>query len=410
MVRALAALLFAVALAGAAYWVLTVERDEQMLESDFATLREHAAHPDSTRVSARLLRFDLREGERVTFELCFENPPSDQTLAGAFDVAVFGLEPMRLLLRVPLDPAHLKLMKKNAQAACLPLGGGKIEQSGVHSLDVVWPQQMPPDRVRDTHVWARVMVRRELVNQGWFAIAALGVLGLLLAAYRPRPSAAVQLERRMASASVLVACTLLVALYGLLQLPVAGSTFGFLKGVAVAFVQVALVFAVLRFFEKSRQPVAALALHVPNRRWLAIGGSLVAGIALSYVARFALASVPSTGVAPIETFIAWPSGTLALALVGVIAPLAEEVFFRGYLYAVFRRWGEGMALALSTTAFTFFHLAQSWGNWGGVVAITLAGVGFGAARYVSGSVWIAALVHVVYNLSLSLRSFVELPF
>ncbi len=47
---------------------------------------------------------------------------------------------------------------------------------------------------------------------------------------------------------------------------------------------------------------------------------------------------------------------LALLLGGIVAPFAEEVFFRGYLYAGLRElWGRGWALFVSSLAFAALH-------------------------------------------------------
>lgn len=40
---------------------------------------------------------------------------------------------------------------------------------------------------------------------------------------------------------------------------------------------------------------------------------------------------------------------------GFIAPIAEEIFFRGILYGFFRRWGVLVALILSTLLFVLVH-------------------------------------------------------
>jgi membrane protease YdiL (CAAX protease family) len=40
---------------------------------------------------------------------------------------------------------------------------------------------------------------------------------------------------------------------------------------------------------------------------------------------------------------------------GLIAPIAEEIFFRGVLYGFFRRWGALTAIFLSTLAFVLAH-------------------------------------------------------
>ena len=41
---------------------------------------------------------------------------------------------------------------------------------------------------------------------------------------------------------------------------------------------------------------------------------------------------------------------------GLVAPIAEEVFFRGILYGFFRRWGVLLALILTTAIFVLAHL------------------------------------------------------
>ncbi len=407
LVRAAAVLvLWSGVLFGGWRWISAIEQGESLIESEPRTVAEHAKGPDATRVSARLVSFEIQAGQRATFELCFLAPPPRETLTGAFDVVVFGLKPMRLLLRVPLDEAHLDLLNRSEDAACLPLGGGVIEQPGAHSIDLVWPHQPPPSRVQATQVWARALVRRELPAAGWFAIAGTGFLVLLVFGWWGRSFGQVSAPDKTGwHKSLAAAVVLLGAVYVLLQIPTVGSRMGFAKGMGVAALQVLMLWGALRWVEGARAPFERISLRLPDHLGLSIVLSLAGGVVLSVVARVALRAVPSTGVAPIETFISWPSGTLALALVGALAPFAEELFFRGYLYAIFRRWGEFAALALSTLAFTGFHLAQSWGNWGGVVAIALAGIGFGLARYWSASVWVAALVHVVYNLTLSFSSF-----
>jgi membrane protease YdiL (CAAX protease family) len=40
---------------------------------------------------------------------------------------------------------------------------------------------------------------------------------------------------------------------------------------------------------------------------------------------------------------------------GVIAPVAEEIFFRGIIYGYFRKWGISIAVVTSSLIFVFFH-------------------------------------------------------
>ena len=130
----------------------------------------------------------------------------------------------------------------------------------------------------------------------------------------------------------------------------------------------------------------------------------VFGIALHRVAQIALRVVPSTGEAPIEAFVAWPSGMLSFAALAVVAPLAEEVFFRGMVYGVLAgapnaaRPARVLGAAFgSWLLFALVHLPQTWGSWGGMLAIAIAALGFTLLRVVSGSVLVPALAHLVYN-------------
>jgi uncharacterized protein len=51
-----------------------------------------------------------------------------------------------------------------------------------------------------------------------------------------------------------------------------------------------------------------------------------------------------------------PGHILLLFIVGgLIAPITEEIFFRGVLYGYFRRWGALTAILLSTLAFVLAH-------------------------------------------------------
>ena len=149
----------------------------------------------------------------------------------------------------------------------------------------------------------------------------------------------------------------------------------------------------------------SLGLARPQRAlpWL-LAAPLVA-VALAACARIALRVTPSTGEAPIESFVSWPSGMLAFATMGVIAPLAEELFFRGYLFRVALPLGKLAACAITLGLFVALHLAQSWGNWGGVLAVAMTGAVLTWLRAASDSLLPSALAHVLYNASLSLHAF-----
>jgi membrane protease YdiL (CAAX protease family) len=142
----------------------------------------------------------------------------------------------------------------------------------------------------------------------------------------------------------------------------------------------------------ARYPIIGLALSV-----------LLAG-ALVLVARSALTFIPSTSEAPIQTFVAWPSGLLCFAVLGVVVPLGEEVFFRGFLYRVLLAYGRFAAFTITLVSFVGLHLQQVWGNWGGLAALVATGTVLTALRAISGSTLLPAVTHLIYNFVLSWSS------
>jgi membrane protease YdiL (CAAX protease family) len=99
--------------------------------------------------------------------------------------------------------------------------------------------------------------------------------------------------------------------------------------------------------------------------------------------------------------VRFPSGMLSFAALAVAAPIAEEVFFRGLVYATLRGRGgwfrELWAISGSWVFFALGHLPQDWGNWGGLVAVLVAGLGFTMLRSLAGSTLVSCLAHLVYN-------------
>jgi membrane protease YdiL (CAAX protease family) len=84
---------------------------------------------------------------------------------------------------------------------------------------------------------------------------------------------------------------------------------------------------------------------------------------------------------------------LALAIIGVLAPLAEELFFRGYFQTRLReRWGPWPAIAIASVAFGLLHLNLAQGLFAAVL-----GVYAGWAVELTGSIRPAILAHVANN-------------
>ena len=91
---------------------------------------------------------------------------------------------------------------------------------------------------------------------------------------------------------------------------------------------------------------------------------------------------------------AWPLAVTVLLLVVVIAPICEEVVFRGLLWgALEQRWGPVAAAMVSTPVFALAHLEPQRAPLLLVVAIPIA-----LARLYSGSLWGGIIAHQITNL------------
>jgi membrane protease YdiL (CAAX protease family) len=130
-------------------------------------------------------------------------------------------------------------------------------------------------------------------------------------------------------------------------------------------------------------------------RWGLSGAALFAVLAL--VGGAALHLLGISPLALIHTPLPTAMGERALFFIigGLIAPIAEEVLFRGFLYTYCRRWGIISALTLSTAIFAALHLP------GGLpLTQIIGGIAFALAYEVSGSLIAAILIHSLGNLAI----------
>jgi membrane protease YdiL (CAAX protease family) len=80
---------------------------------------------------------------------------------------------------------------------------------------------------------------------------------------------------------------------------------------------------------------------------------------------------------------------------GFVAPVAEEIFFRGLLYGFFRRWGTLPAVILSTAFFALAHSLRSL-----PLTQIVGGLLFALAYEVEGSLLVPITIHVLGNLTI----------
>jgi hypothetical protein len=135
----------------------------------------------------------------------------------------------------------------------------------------------------------------------------------------------------------------------------------------------------------------------------AIGVALAVGIAFAtkLLDRF----IPSN--LPIEKMFRTQSDAWFLVFFGLtLAPLLEELYFRGFLYPTLRRYAGGaIAITVTVLLFTAIHAPQIASSWVPLLMLTIASLCFTVIRLKADSVSAALLTHIGYNGTLFLTLF-----
>lgn len=135
---------------------------------------------------------------------------------------------------------------------------------------------------------------------------------------------------------------------------------------------------------------------------------LFAGFVLSLALQGLAHLLPIPKNLPIDTFFRTPGEAWALTTFGItLAPLMEELFFRGFLYPVLeRRLGLSAAVVLTAAGFALLHGSQLMFAWGPVLVIFLVGVVLTSVRAKQNSVAASLLIHMAYNATISVLMFI----
>ena len=147
-------------------------------------------------------------------------------------------------------------------------------------------------------------------------------------------------------------------------------------------------------------------------RWRWTGRSiryLASGFLLALAVGFASALLPIPKQLPIEKYFTDTVGAWLLAIFGVtVAPLMEELFFRGFLYpALVRPLGVGWSVALTSFAFALVHSSQLASAWAPLLLLFGVGLVLTATRVKTGSVLPGFFLHAAYNLTLFVQLFLD---
>lgn len=173
-------------------------------------------------------------------------------------------------------------------------------------------------------------------------------------------------------------------------------------GVGCAALSWAATFALIARMLKRFPPALvkkSLGLQSPTPRWsIALGipvglGLLVAGEILMRILDV------SEDQTPIMRLLKTPWGAASIAFMALaIAPIAEELFFRGFVYPpMARRFSLGTAMACNGAVFAAVHLLTYGSELGYLPPIFLLGFVLAGLRSWTGSILPAIVAHFVFN-------------
>lgn len=134
---------------------------------------------------------------------------------------------------------------------------------------------------------------------------------------------------------------------------------------------------------------------------------LLAGFVLSVGLQLLAHLLPIPKELPIDSFFRTPAEAWALGILSItLAPLMEELFFRGFLYPVLARsTGVPVAVFLTALGFAALHGAQLGFSWGPVLVIFLVGLALTMVRARKNSVAAGVLIHMAYNGTITVAMF-----
>ena len=150
---------------------------------------------------------------------------------------------------------------------------------------------------------------------------------------------------------------------------------------------------------------ASLSWNWPGRGWTTW---TLAGMVMALIGNMVSRYLPIPKSLPIERYFENAAGAYILSAFGIlVAPLVEEMFFRGFLYPVLARRTR-MFFAVVGTAFGFMliHTAQLAYAWGPMLLIFAVGVALTLTRAITRSLASSVIMHMSYNATLFLILFV----
>ena len=163
----------------------------------------------------------------------------------------------------------------------------------------------------------------------------------------------------------------------------------------------------LRYDAGRRKRLALVRLRPPraSRQWqlVAVAASILLLLGLTGLIQYAdppMDPDAPRGWEPLTEYMSQPGAwTATIVLMAVVAPLVEEVCFRGYVQHTLERWwGPVPAIGVASVFFMVAHVGRP--HWSILLIPLTLGLVNGAVVWLSRSIWPAVVIHGVWNLGL----------
>jgi uncharacterized protein len=157
-----------------------------------------------------------------------------------------------------------------------------------------------------------------------------------------------------------------------------------------------------------------LALRFPPAGYLRVGivwlvGLILLGDALIYLSGQALVTPFQLQSYTSAAAEGWLPAFLVAAL--IVAPVAEEIMFRGFLFRGWARSDRALAavpaIVVISALWAALHVQY---DWTGIAQIFVIGLFLGWMRWRSGSTLLTVLLHALFNLEGTLETFLQIRF
>jgi len=145
-----------------------------------------------------------------------------------------------------------------------------------------------------------------------------------------------------------------------------------------------------------------------DKRWT---GMFLAFFGFSVLSRLVADTDPLSPNLPIYMFFKESSIIATTALVlsaAVVAPVTEEIFFRGFVYpGINKKIGSHWAVYITALLFTAVHIPQYRYHPHILFYIFLGGLFLTLARAITKSTWVTILLHTLYNSTIIIVGYVK---